>query len=69
MARDKTPNLSKGHGNSRQFAHRYGSGKGWCDRYKSPEYIENAEKLFGKRCVKHASQRLPCQRCEDLEHE
>lgn len=62
----KHPNLSRGHGNGRQYAHRYGAGKGWVDRYKSPEYLENAEKLFGKRCIKHPQEQVPCKRCEEL---
>lgn len=41
-------------------------GKGWADAWKSKKYLENAEKLFGKRCVKHATQTLPCKRCEEL---
>lgn len=44
-------------------------GKGWADCWKSKTYLENADKLFGKRCIKHASQRLPCARCAELENE
>ena len=44
-------------------------GKGWADCWKSKEYLENAEKLFGKRCIKHSQERVPCGRCKELEDE
>jgi hypothetical protein len=45
------------------------SGKGWADCWKSPKYLINAEKLWGKRCPKHATERLPCSRCKEPENE
>lgn len=57
------------HGNSRKLAHRYGAGKGWVDRNKSEEYLGNFEKAFGKRCIKHCQERLPCKRCKELANE
>ena len=41
-------------------------GKGWTDRYKSREYLENHKVVFGERCIKHCRERLPCKRCEEL---
>lgn len=54
----------KNSGNTYKYAHRYGVGKGWRDRYKSDEYLEGMDRIFGKRCPKHVSERVPCSRCE-----
>jgi hypothetical protein len=43
-------------------------GKGWTDCWKSQEYLKNAEQIFGKRCIKHATEKLPCPRCKELEN-
>jgi hypothetical protein len=56
----------KNESNTYQYAQRYGAGKGWRDRYKSVKYLDNFEKAFGKRCIKHCQERLPCKRCEEL---
>lgn len=56
----------KNSGNTYKYANRYGVGKGWRDRHKSEEYLEGMDRIFGKRCPKHVSQRLPCARCEEL---
>ena len=56
----------KNKSNTYKYAHRYGAGKGWRDRNKSEEYLNNFEKAFGKRCIKHCQEALPCLRCKEL---
>ena len=38
-------------------------------RKQTPEWEVNAERLYGKRCKKHATQRLPCKRCQELKEQ